>query len=154
MAAAKVPAAEPAKGSPPATKLARAKRSQYGTRKPRQSRAKGGASLYKDVAETIGCPNITEETVQLVCQGLRKALIREVREHGTFKIYGICTFKLKHMHGRPARLQKVYDLHTNTMVEKDFAARPPYKKVSGRVLAPLQNLFRDSSEGSPAPCVQ
>ena len=129
--------------TPPESKPTRAKRSPAGTKKPKQSRAKGGASLYKDVAETIGCHGITDETVQQVCEGLRKALIRDVQKHGAFKIYGLGTFKLKQILGRPARTQKFYDRHTKSTVEKHIAARPPYKKLSGRVLAPLQKLFKE-----------
>ena len=151
-AATKEPAAEPlADGAPPATIKTRAKRSCNGTRKLKPSRAKGGATLYKDVAETIACPSITVDTVERVCKGLRRALIHDVREHGFFKIYGLSTFKLKHIHGRPARASKMYDMNAKKMVEREVAARPPSKKVAGRALAPLQKLLRDPAEGAPTP---
>ena len=151
-AVTKKPAAEPlGDGAPPATIKTHAKRSCNGTRKLRPSRAKGGASLYKDVAETIACPSITVDTVERVCKGLRDALIHDVREHGSFKIYGLSTFKLKHMHGRPARAHKMYDMNTKKMVEREVAARTPSKRVVGRVLAPLQKLLRDPHEGAPSP---
>ena len=129
--------------TPPESQPKRAKRSPAGTKKPKQSRAKGGGDLYKDVAETIGCHGITDQTVKQVCEGMRKALIRDVQVHGVFKIYGLGTFKLKQILGRPARTQKFYDRHTKSTVDKDIAARPPYKKLSGRVLAPLQKLLKD-----------
>jgi hypothetical protein len=132
----------------------RAKRSPAGTKKPKPSRAKGGASLYKDVVESIGCQGITYETVNQVCEGVRKAAIRDLQKHGQFKIYRLCNLKLKQILGRPARTQKFYDRHTKSTTDKHIAARPPYKKVSGRVLAPLQKLFRGPCEDAPAPCAE
>ena len=141
-------------GVPSESKPKRAKRSPAGTKKPQQSRAKGGASLYKDVVESIGCQGITYETVHQVCEGVRKAAIRDLQKHGQFKIYGLCNLKLKQIMGRPARTQKFYDRHTKSTTDKHIAARPPYKKVSGRVLGPLQNLFKGPCEDAPAPCAE
>ena len=107
--------------------------------------------MYKDVAETIACPSITVDTVERVCKGLRRALIHDVREHGFFKIYGLSTFKLRNIHGRPARASKMYDMNAKKMVEREVAARPPSKKVAGRALAPLQKLLRDPAEAAPSP---
>jgi hypothetical protein len=143
--------------APSESKPKRAKRIPAGTKKPNKpkpSRAKGCASLYKDVVESIGCQGIAYETVKQVCEGVRKAAIRDLQKHGQFKIYGLSNLKLKQILGRPARTQKFYDRHTKTTTDKHIAARPPYKKVSGRVLAPLQKLFMGSCEEAPAQCAE
>ena len=120
----------------------------------KQASAKGGgASFYDDVAQSIGCEGITAGVVKSVCESIRKALIRDVQQHGHFKLTNIGTFKLKNVHGKPARMLKRYDRHTKALVEKHFAATPPFKRLSGRPLAPLQKIFRESScEDVPALC--
>ena len=122
----------------------------------KQASAKGGgASFYDDVAQSIGCEGITAGVVKSVCESIRKALIRDVQQHGHFKLSNIGTFKLKNVHGKPARMLKRYDRHTKALVEKHFAATPPFKRLSGRALAPLQKIFRESScEDAPAPVAE
>ena len=118
----------------------------------------GGASFYQDVAQSIGCEGITAEIVQSACEAIRKALIRDLQKHGQFKLSNIGTFKLKHVHGRPARKQTFYDRHTKALAEKHLAATPPFQRLSGRALAPLQKLFRssceDACEDAPTPSKQ
>ena len=109
---------------------------------PRPSYVRREPSCYKDVAESIGCKGITEDIVKKVCEGVRKAIVRDVKKTGQFKIYGLSIIKLKKHPGRPARAKRFYNWHTKTVAQKNTPALPPYKAVSGRVLAPLQNLFR------------
>ena len=122
----------------------------------KQASAKGGgASLYDDVAQSIGCGGITAGVAKSVCESIRKALMRDVQQHGHFKLSNIGTFKLKHVHGKPTRMLKSYDPQTKAVVEKHLAATPPFKKLSGRPLEPLQKIFRESScEAAPAPCAE
>ena len=131
------------------------KRKRTKGNKKQASATGGGASFYEDVAKSIGCAGITAGIVKNVCESIRKALIREVQQHGAFKISNLGTFKLKHVHGKPARMLKRYDRRTKGVVEKHLAASPPFKRLSGRALAPLQKLFRNlSCEDALAPCAE
>ena len=131
------------------------KRRSHKWNKKQASAKGGGASFYDDVAQSIGCAGITAGIVKNVCESIRKALIREVQQHGTFRISNLGTFKLKHVHGKPARMLKRYDRRTKGVVEKHLAACPPFKRLSGRALAPLQKLFRNlSCEDALAPCAE
>jgi nucleoid DNA-binding protein len=129
------------------------KRKSHKGNKKQASAKGGGASFYDGVAQSIGCEGITSGIVKSVCESIRKALIREVQQHGQFRITNLGTFKLKQVHGKPARMVKRFDRHTKAVVEKHYAATPPFKRLSARALAPLQKLFRGSScEDAPAPC--
>ena len=114
------------------------------------------ARFYGQVAQCIGCKGITDDVVQNVCESIRKAIIRDVQKHGHFKLANIGVFRLKHFHGKPTRKLKLYDKQKKDTVEKIFAATPPYKRLTGRALAPLKRIFREASEGGadPAPSEQ
>ena len=112
-----------------------------------------GARFYKEVAQNIGCEGITDGIVQNVCESIRKAIIRDVQKHGHFKLANIGVFRLKHFNGKPTRKLKLYDKQKKETVEKTFAATPPYKRLTGRALAPLKRIFREACEEEPAALV-
>ena len=114
----------------------RAKRSPNGTKRARPAKAADN-NFYEGVSRSIGCPNITTETVQKVCEGLRKAVIRDVQAHGQFKLYGMAMFKLTHRKGRPAHVRKVFG------AEKTIPAKPPHKRVFARALKQLKCILSE-----------
>ena len=120
--------------------------------KPDSDKRGAEASFCDDLAQSIGCKGITTDIVQNVLASIRKAIIRDVQKHGHFKLANIGVFRLKHVHGKPARKQKIYDRNTKGFVEKAFAATPPCKRLTGRAMAPLKRIFREScEEGAAAP---
>ena len=114
-----------------------------------ESGAGARLKFYKEVAQSIGCQGITDGIVQNVCESIRKAIIRDVQKHGHYKLAHIGVFRLKHFHGKPTRKLKLYDKQKKETVEKTFAATPPYKRLTGRALAPLKRIFREACEGGP-----
>ena len=114
--------------------------------KPDSDKKDGGTSFYDDVAQSIGCKGVTTDIVQNVLESIRKAIIRDVQKHGQFKLANIGVFRLTQVQGKPARKQQIYDRITKGLVEKTFAATPPCKRLTGRALAPLKRIFRESCE--------
>ena len=137
------------------------KRVGEGTKKESKDKDEDGESgagarlkFYKEVAQSIGCQGITDGIVQNVCESIRKAIIRDVQKHGHYKLAHIGVFRLKHFHGKPTRKLKLYDKQKKDTVEKTFAATPPYKRLTGRALAPLKRIFRESYDEGAEPVLR
>ena len=114
----------------------------------KNEKKEGGACFYGEVAESIGCDGITRDIVQKVCEALRRAIILNVRKHGQYKLMNIGHFRMKHVPGKPARKHKFYDRNKKGVSEKMLEATPPCRTVTGRALAPLKRIFRESCEGA------
>ena len=144
--------------APAVVKDKKEKKKKQGNTKKKQPKDKedddeasgAGARFYKEVAQSICCKGITDAVVQNVCESIRKAIIRDVQKHGHFKLANIGVFRLKHVQGKPARKQWMYDRQTKGLMEKTFAATPPCKRLTGRALAPLKRIFREACEGEAA----
>jgi hypothetical protein len=73
------------------------------------------------------------ETLKQAVKNIRKAAVIQLKQKGSFKLYGICEMRIRHLKGRPSKKSNIFGKEI-MMKEK-----PPSKRVYAKCLKDLSD---------------